>query len=154
MTTFAAAEEALLNEVENRIQTLVPNKESGTRFTPISDKVIELGGGEQLSGRARAFHFGPAVWVERTQCGASYTMATYTHDITIYYPAGGRRWNNIAMSDAAQIERDLLNNGNNTSGCQNRLLDSEAPFSLEHDEDDDYQTLTLTLRVMYETTAT
>ena len=154
MTTFAAAEKALIDEVENRIQTLVPNVESAVRFKPITDTVRELRGKKASSPKMRSFEIGAAEWVGRTQVGAGYTMATYNHEIRIYYPSRGRKYNNLAMSDADQIDRLLLNNGAALSGVQNRRLDPETAFTLEKDEDDNFQTLIMTLMVMYETTAT
>jgi len=154
MTTFAVASKALLLEVEGRLQTLVPNVESSVRFLPIDEAVLKLKGNKKITPKLRSFEIGPATWVGRTQVGAGLTMATYTHEIHIYYPGAGRRYNNMALSDADQIDRLLLNTPAGVAGIQLRMLEQEAAIAFEMDEDDNFATLILTLQAMYETTAT
>jgi hypothetical protein len=154
MTTFLAAEKAMLAEVEGRIIDLVPEREATTRFSKRTDADRELEDFDDDQGVPRLFEIGAPLKGQNRYVGYDARAYWYRYPLTIHYPALGQHWNGAALSDAERIAHDLLRNPTTSDGVQSRRIDPDEQEILEHDEDDPWMILRMTLLVLYEVTGT
>ena len=152
MTTFLAAEKALLKEVRDRIVDLVPERERNQRFQYLDDAERELEEFEDETLTPRLFKIGQGARVDIPYIGAGYSHYLYEYPITIQYPAQGEHWESAINSDAVIIDRDFATNNYAGSGVQARYFKRSSLPLIERDPEDPWQRLTLTLTVLYEVT--
>lgn len=155
MTTFHAAETALLADVRGRIIDLTPDHEPSKRFWKRMN--TRRGGGKTIeemgAHRPRLFEIGPGEPFGEFYVGGNVLGSIVHYPITIVYPDNGEDgWMRGALSDAAKIRHDLITNPSTASGVQGRYLDPQQQPMPEQSEADPIIWLRLTLKVFYEYT--
>jgi hypothetical protein len=154
MTTFAAAEKAMLAEVYDRIIDLVPEREPEIRFRKRQNPERELKTVDKNKMTARTVEIGAARKGLNRYVGYDARAYWYRYPVVIQYPSLGQKWTNAAASDAERITHDLLRNPTALAGVQNRRIDPEEEQLIEHDTDDPWLSLEMTLLVLYEISGT
>jgi hypothetical protein len=151
MTTFAAAEAALLVEVGRRLASLALDLYSTIPLQRYQGQAEEQATLNNALIGERQYSISPGRRVGTHGFGHSYSLPLYEYDITIQYPAGDK-WARAMHSDALLIYRDLLNHSPSVSGVQARQIKPDTNTETSRDDKGDKQEMTLTLLVYYEVT--
>jgi hypothetical protein len=154
MTTFAVAEKTMLAEVYDRILSMVPEREPEIRFCRRTDAERELADFEEETGVPRLVEIGAARKGLNRYVGYDARAYWYRYPVVIQYPSLGQKWFNASASDAEKITHDLLRNPTALAGVQNRRIDPQEEQLIEHDTDDPWLSLEMTLLVLYEISGT
>ena len=152
MTTFAAAETALLAELKDRIDALTPQSEPSKRFKTRLDSDKSLREMAKSFGIPRLFDILPGRRVGAAAMGNAHAFPIYEYDVQVIYPTQTQHWVTSALSDAEIIKHAFLSNNVTVSGVQQRWCRNDSSVIIEADPSDPWMTLTLTITVYYDVT--
>lgn len=153
MTLFAAAQSALITEVEQAIERISPDIESKKPFQRYKGRAATMGSLEKALIGPRQFSIGTGRRVGWHGVGRGYQFPLFEYDITVQYPPGDV-WSRTMHSDAMLIHYKLLNTPTSVDGVQARWIMPASPIEAATDDANEKQTITMVLSVYYETTDT
>jgi hypothetical protein len=142
---------ALMAEMEERLEDLVPIREPSKRFRMRRDRDYGSKDISEVRGRPRLFEITP--WPEKirnTQVGHDSRRAEYRHMLRIQYP-NTLKWNIAAAGDSERITHDFLNNKTTTDGVSIRIVDPDSQPRAIPDEEEAWFLLEIDFLVEYET---
>jgi len=153
MTTFAAAQESLYDEVKLLISSLVPNKYEEVKFGFIAVENRDAQAFPGTSRRARLcdLDMDATIMQRWDYVGAGALGVTVEYPLRIAYPRAPG-WQDAMTDDVFCIQAKMWSNPSTTAGVQLRTIsDIKTPV---RNEMDPWTMAIMTLRVVYEITPT
>jgi len=153
MTTFAAAQENLYDEVKMRVSAIVPNKYEEVKLGFIG---LEERSNAEFPGHARRarlcdLDLDSPLTTRWDYVGAGTVGITVEYPLRISYPRAPG-WQDAMIDDVLRIQTELWANPSTTAGVQLRTI-SEIKQPIKSQEDS-WTVAQLVLRVVYDITPT